>query len=129
MENGSNPSRFIPTIKLEHADSRGEIYSIELPDGQELMLLHSKAGSLRGGHSHSCDEVVVLLSGLMRYHKRGDDTVIMHGGETSYNPADEVHMGEFLENSWVVEYKLGTHKGDWTQEDYEPYRAKVRASA
>ena len=48
-------ANFEPTIKLEHADSRGEIYSISLPGDKELMLLHSKAGALRGGHAHDCD--------------------------------------------------------------------------
>jgi len=132
MENGCNPSSFTPTIKLEHTDSRGEIYSIALPDGQELMLLHSNAGTLRGGHSHSCNEVVILLSGEMRYYKRfgrRDVTPLMQSGDVSHNYAGEVHMGEFLTDSWVVEYKLGTHKGEWTQENYEPYRAKVRGSA
>ena len=123
---------FEPQLRLEHADSRGEIYSIELPDGQELMLLHSKAGSFRGGHSHSCGEVVVMLSGLMHYYKQEnghEHKLTLPSGCLSHNRAGQVHMGEFVEDSWVVEYKLGTRKGEWTQEDYEPYRAKVRASA
>ena len=123
-----------PTIHLEHADNRGEIYSIELPDGQELMLLHSVAGSLRGGHSHSCNEVVLLLSGKMRYHKHlnglPNDTQIkmMSGGDLSYNSAGQNHMGEFLEDSWVVELKLA-RKGEWTQANYAPYREQVEESA
>lgn len=126
-----------PTIKLEHADSRGEIYSIELPDGQELMLLHSVAGAFRGGHSHDVSEIVVLLSGKMRYHKKvvsiidgsvRDYVSCLAGGDTSFNRAGQVHMGEFLEHSWLIEYKLDTKKGRWTQTDYEPYRERVRAS-
>ena len=124
---------FTPTIKLEHADARGEIYSIALPDGQELMLLHSVAGSLRGGHSHSCAEVVLLLSGKMRYLKHIDrlnDTVseVMAGGDFSYNPAGQNHMGEFLEDSWVVEYKFAK-KGEWTKANYPPYREQVEERA
>jgi len=126
MENGSNPSRFTPMIKLEHADSRGEIYSIELPDGHELMLIHSTAGAFRGGHSHSCDEVVVMLSGKMRYHKE-HYTIIMTEGAASHNEAGLNHMGEFLEDSWLVEYKFAK-KGQWTQQNYEPMREKVHAS-
>lgn len=132
----------IPKIKLEHTDVRGEIYSIALPDNRELMLLFSKAGALRGGHSHDCDEVVMLLTGKMRYHKvdqAGDPSYdIMtpecaaweHGYRVkslSLNPAGEVHMGEFLEDSWVLEWKFA-EKGKWTQTDYEPMREKVRAS-
>ena len=124
----------IPRIELVHADNRGEIYSIELPDGQELMLLHSVAGSLRGGHSHSCAEVVLLLSGKMRYHKQINglphDTQIkvMAGGDLSHNPAGQNHMGECLEDSWIVEYKFAK-KGEWTQANYAPYREQVEERA
>ena len=120
-----------PSIKLVHTDNRGEIYSIELPDGQELMLLHSVAGSLRGGHSHSCDEVVLLLSGKMRYHKHINglsQIKTMADGDLSYNPVGQNHMGEFLEDSWVVEYKFAK-KGEWTQANYAPYREQVEERA
>ena len=127
MGNGSNPSRFTPSLKLEHADARGEIYSIELPDGHELMLIHSTAGAFRGGHSHSCDEVVVLLSGKMRYHKE-DQVYNLEGPSTAHNQTGLVHMGEFLEDSWVVEYKFAK-KGEWTQQNFEPMREKVRRSS
>jgi len=126
MGNGSNPSRFTPAIKLEHTDSRGEIYSIALPDGHELMLIHSTLGAFRGGHSHSCDEVVVMLSGKMLYHKE-HYAITMTEGVASHNEAGLNHMGEFLEDSWLVEYKFAK-KGEWTQQNYEPMREKVRAS-
>lgn len=122
---------FTPTIKLEHADARGEIYSIQLPDNRELMLLHSNPGSWRGGHHHSCDEVVVVLTGKMDYWKNLHGRDIVHnlqGGETSFNTAGQIHMGHFTEDSWVVEWKLAK-KGEWTQEDFEPYREAVRASS
>jgi len=122
----SSAASFTPSIKLEHADSRGEIYSIELPDGQELMLIHSTPGSFRGGHSHSCDEVVMMLSGRMRYYKE-HDCFSMVEGAVSHNEADLNHMGEFLEDSWLVEYKFAK-KGQWTQTNFEPMREKVHAS-
>ena len=128
---------FTPTIKLEHADARGEIYSITLPDNRELMLLHSNPGALRGGHSHDVAEIVTLLSGKMKYHKRvSRDEWDMNEelveqldiGMSSFNPAGEIHMGEFLEDSWVLEYKLTTPGVAWSNTDYEPYRGRVRAS-
>ena len=115
-----------PSIKLEHADARGEIYSIILPGNREIMLLRSNPGALRGGHSHSCDEIVVLLSGRMVYHKQVDRE-FMTAGDVSFNRAGDIHMGEFLEESWVIEAKLA-EKGAWSQTDYEPMREKVRAS-
>lgn len=125
---------FTPTIKLEHADARGEIYSIQLPDDRELMLLHSVPGVFRGGHSHDCKEVVVVLSGEMRYHKRekpgeepGETRALYAGGMVAVNVAGQVHMGEFLRDTWLLEYKQAK-KGDWKQTDYEPFRQKVRES-
>ena len=122
---------FVPELKLEHSDSRGEIYSIELPDGHELMLLHSTPGAWRGGHSHDCNEIVVLLSGEMDYWKRVSDRDVIHSledGEASYNTAGQIHMGHFKADSWVVEYKLAK-KGERTQTDFEPYRRAVRDSS
>ena len=117
-----------PEIKLEHQDSRGEIYSISLPDGHELMLVHSTPGAFRGGHSHSCGELVMMLVGYMQYHKDEDnDLTLFSPGSISFNSPGQVHMGEFLEDSWLIEYKLAK-KGEWTQEDYPPMRENVRAN-
>ena len=126
-----------PSITLEHKDNRGEIYSISLPGNRELMLLFSKAGVFRGGHSHDVNEVVVLLSGKMKYYKRaiqGDGEVgveqvmTLMPGDVSRNMAGVIHMGEFLEDSWVIEQKF-SEKDAWTQQDFEPYRQMVRESA
>ena len=120
-----------PEIKLEHSDSRGEIYSITLPGDRELMLLFSKKGSLRGGHSHDVDEVVMVLTGKMRYHKRIDDSkqeIDLRDGQESYNGAGEVHMGEFLEDTWLIEWKHA-RKGEWKNNDDPVYRARVQANA
>ena len=122
---------FTPTIKLEHSDARGEIYSIALPGNRELMLLHSKKGSIRGGHSHDVDETVVLLTGKMAYYKRGttsESREILLAGNGSFNPAGLIHMGKFLEDSWVIEQKLAK-KGEWKNLDYQPWREKAAANA
>lgn len=121
-----------PELKLEHSDSRGEIFSITLPNNQEVMLLHSVKGSLRGGHAHDVDEDIILLNGRMVYYKKAEDGTewanVLKAGETGFNPAGEVHMGEFTEDSWLLEFKINTKKGEWKNIDYEPYREKVRAS-
>lgn len=120
-----------PTLKLIHEDARGELYSIAIGD-RELMLLHSKAGTLRGGHSHSVPELVLVLTGKLRYHKLrvGEERVeVLGDGMTSYNPAGLIHMGEFPEDTWLLEWKVCSDKGAWTQENYLPWRARVDANA
>ena len=123
---------FEPKITRVSADARGEIYSISLPGNRELMLLHSVAGTMRGGHSHTVPEAVMVLSGKMRYHKlhHGEDAAdLLMDGDWSTNAAGEVHMGEFIGDTWLIEWKIGTSKTGWQSVDYEPWRAKVRASA
>ena len=124
--------KFTPTIQQVSADERGEIYVVNLPDDRELVLLHSVAGSQRGGHSHNVDEVVVLLSGKMAYHKRSGSSretmEVMHAGDSSFNEAGLIHMGFFLEDSWVIEQKLAK-KGEWENFDYAPWRQEVTANA
>ena len=122
-----------PAITLEHSDSRGEIFSISLPDNRELMLLHSKPGSLRGGHAHDVSEVIVLLTGRMTYTKTmndGQDTIReLRGGDCSFNEAMEYHLASFPEDSWLLEFKINTDKKGWKNIDLERYRALVRANA
>ena len=127
-------ANFEPTIKLEHADSRGEIYSISMPGDKELMLLHSKEGALRGGHAHDVDEIVVLLTGRCKYRKHTEVKnrewqVEMMQGDSMFHEAGQYHLAEFLEDSWLLEWKLNTGKGLWRNIDDPEYRAKVNANA
>lgn len=129
---------FTPTLKLEHADARGEIYSITLPGDQELMLLHSVAGSLRGGHAHTVDEVVVVLTGKMNYTKRVDESELeyahewdftMKAGDVEKHHRGEYHLAAFSEDSWLIEYKLNTSKGHWRNIDHPAWREKVKSNS
>mgnify|MGYP001572940857 CR=1 FL=1 len=118
-----------PELTLIHEDKRGAIYSILLPTKQELMLFHSNAGFLRGGHSHDVPEIVMLLSGRLRYHKMvgGQEVVIvLEPGEISFNAPGEPHMGFFEEESWLIEWKINTPAGGFLTTDFEPFRDLVR---
>ena len=121
----------MPTLELVHSDARGEMYSISLPGDRELMLLFSRKGTRRGGHSHSVPETIMLLDGKMRYHKLNADCPRppeeLGPGDCSRNEAGEVHMGEFTEPTWLIEFKLAK-KGEWTQENYIPWRRLVEES-
>lgn len=125
---------FTPTLKLEHADARGEIYSITLPGDKELLLIHSVKDSLRGGHAHSVSEVVVMLEGGMRYYKKHDESAIeqytlVHGGDASFNERGLFHMGEFVSDSWLLEWKIGTKRGAWKNFDDPTWRERVKANS
>ena len=121
-----------PTITKVHEDSRGEMYAIALGD-RELILLHSKAGSVRGGHSHDVPETVVVLTGKLQYHKLSETGIeviaVLHEGDCSENAAGVVHMGEFPEDSWILEWKICPDKRAWKNTDYAPCRERVMAHA
>lgn len=125
-----------PTLQLIHQDSRGEMYQILLPTGQEIMLLHSIKGAVRGGHSHTANEVVALVSGKIMYHKAYEGAPIpdrafeLEAGQVTVNLADLNHYGEFLEDSWLLEYKYGPKSavGEWENVEFEPFRKVVRES-
>ena len=121
-----------PTITKVHEDSRGEMYAIALGD-RELILLHSRAGSVRGGHSHDVPEQVMVLTGKLQYHKLSETGLeviaVLREGECSYNAAGEIHMGEFPEDSWILEWKICPDKHTWRNTDYAPWRGKVMAHA
>ena len=124
---------FTPTITKVSEDARGEVYVITLPGDKELLLLHSVEGSLRGGHSHDVDEVVVMIIGRMAYYKRNDggssSVAGVIAGDASFNPVGVPHMGKFLEDSWLLEWKINTNKTGWKNTDYAPWRKRVRANA
>jgi quercetin dioxygenase-like cupin family protein len=113
-----------------HQDARGDIYRVVLPGNRELMLFFCKAGYLRGGHSHDCSEMVILLSGKMRYHKwvnGAEEITDLEAGQVSINPAGVPHLGEFLEDSYVLDWKLGgVQAGGFVTKDFEPFRKLVR---
>lgn len=122
-----------PTLKLIHQDSRGEMYQILLPTGQEIMLLHSNAGAVRGGHSHTALEMVTLVTGELLYHKKfslhGDaEQFSLIPGECIVNWPHQPHYGEFLQDSWLIEFKYGPNSavGQWENVDHEPFRKMVR---
>ena len=127
-------AEFTPTITRVSEDARGEMYVITLPGDRELLLLHSVAGSFRGGHAHTVDEIVVMLAGAMRYHKRSEagkeaHGEVLKGGQGSFNEKGLVHLGEFTEDSWLIEWKIDTHNGAWKNLEYAPWREKVAANA
>ena len=118
-------------LTLEHFDARGALYRLLLPTNQELLLFFSKAGSLRGGHSHNVPEIVVLLTGKLKYIKRHgekEEVFELSAGQVAWHSPGEIHMAEFLEDSWLVEFKINSLVGEWVTTDYEPYREKVRRS-
>jgi len=118
-------------LKLEPVskDFRGESWRIVFPDNREALLIFTKAGFYRGGHSHSKPEISLLLTGKVRNWKiiNGAEVVIEKvAGEFMINQADEPHLTLALEDFWLIDWKIDAHIGEWTTTNYEPYRVRVR---
>ena len=110
-------------------DARGESYSITLPDNREIVLIFSKKGALRGGHSHSKDEVSMLLTGGVHYWKKnnyGEEFELDEKpGDVLFNEAGEVHLAKFEEDSWLLDWKIDTKIGECVTTNDPLYRARV----
>jgi len=121
-------------LKLEpiREDSRGASYRVLLPDNMEMVIIFTKKGAMRGGHSHDKPETSMVLSGRMKYWKKladGREVEFEHGpGESLHNEPGEVHMALALEEGWLMDWKIGAKVGECVTTNYEPYRARIRAS-
>lgn len=102
------------------------------PDDTEMILIYTKKGAMRGGHSHDRPETSMVLSGRMKYWKRlvdGTEIEFEHGpGETLHNEPGEVHMAQAMEDGWLMDWKVETKVGECTTTNYEPYRSKIKAA-
>lgn len=119
-------------LKLEPVakDYRGESWRILFPDNREALLIFTKAGFLRGGHSHSKPEISLLLTGRVRNWKIMNNKEVVSeksAGETMTNEAGDPHLTLALEDYWLLDWKLNTKIGESKSTNYPPYRAKVDA--
>jgi len=121
-------------LKLEPVakDFRGESWRIVFPDNREALLIFTKKGFYRGGHSHSKPEVSLILTGRVKNWKMtgftGKNEVVTEkcAGEFMFNQAGEPHLTLALEDYWLLDWKIDAHIGEWVTTNYEPYRVHVR---
>jgi len=124
-----------PVLSKIAEDRRGASWSIKLPDGQEVILIHTKLGFWRGGHSHNVREVSVLLSGRALYVKRTidhtrtpvsmEETFIQGPGGVLRNEAGQDHAALALEDYWLVDMRPGSYAEDVKNTNYKPLRDLV----
>ncbi len=124
-----------PVLTKIAEDKRGASWSIKLPDGQEIILIHTKAGFWRGGHSHNVPEVSVLLSGKALYLKRKcipeeefsveEQTFQQAAGGVLENGVGEEHAALALEDYWLVDMRPGSYAEDVKNKNYPPWRKLV----
>ena len=101
-------------IKPEFTDARGGITKI-LDDGKtapkSILLISSKAGTVRANHYHKEDaHYVYMLSGKMEYFEKpigadnaAAESVVLVAGDMVYSPPMIVHAMRFLaDTTWVV---------------------------
>jgi hypothetical protein len=123
-----------PVLSKMSEDARGASYSIMLPNGQELLLIYTRNGFWRGGHSHNVEEVSVLLSGrattMKRLRGRGQtETQEVHStGAIIRNGPGEVHVTLALEDYWLVDIRPGAKASRIKSRNYRPYRRLVTES-
>ena len=102
-----------------------------MPDGTEGILIFTRKGAYRGGHSHDKAEVSLVLSGRMEYRKRTSDgralRFIQKPGDLLRNGPGEPHLAHALEDGWLFDYRLGVRAGETVTTSYPRYRRMVDA--
>jgi quercetin dioxygenase-like cupin family protein len=97
-----------------HRDPRGSIVVLHV-DGHEFLLMYSKAGALRGGHSHTHRQFDLMLTGKIRRTLRSpegamvDDAQPTRAGEFVVTEPHVPHLFKFLEDSLILEWLEGPH--------------------
>ena len=126
---------------FEQKDSRGEVYSFRFNDEplRELMIMHTKAGAVRGGDYHSHRQYTLVLQGRIAIiEKFSDDITIEYSKGKVVIPGEKVHYlkeGDFrvfepgiphwlvsLTDSWFIEF----FEHPKTVTYYKPYREIVK---
>lgn len=133
------PLIFDETLRLEPVakDYRGESWRILFPDNREALLIFTKVGFYRGGHSHSRPETSLILQGKVRSWKivteetvnsfRDNREIIreISAGEIMHNEAYEPHVTLALTDYWLFDWKVDTKIGESETITYKPYRDLV----
>lgn len=119
-----------PTISLIQEDSRGASWSIKFADNRELVLIYTRQGMYRGGHSHDRPETSLLVKGgPVRYLKRyldGHEEEFEHvEGQELHNAPGEVHRMFALSENWILDSKINTKIGECITTNDPELRAKV----
>jgi len=119
-----------PKLEPVAKDERGESWRVLFPDNREALLIFTKKGFLRGGHSHSNPEISLILTGKVRNWKIVDGCTELindlSAGNFMINQPGEPHLTLALEDYWILDWKIDAQIGEWTTTDYEPYRKRVR---
>lgn len=122
----------IRNIKPEIVEERGNINRIlDVADKtpiKSVLLITSKAGSVRSNHYHKKDaHYCYLLSGKMEWYEKpvegGEiESAVLEAGDMVYTPPMVIHAVKFLEDS--VFLALATESRD--QARYEEDTARVK---
>jgi quercetin dioxygenase-like cupin family protein len=119
-------------IKPEFVDDRGGITKI-LDDGKtnikSVLLITSKAGSVRSNHYHKEDaHWIYMITGSMEYYEKPvkgrskTKKVIVNAGDLIYTPPMAVHAVKFLEDSVFIALSPKSRN----QKEYEADTIRVK---
>lgn len=114
------------TFKKLAADSRGEIFGLELDSRSAINVQTINQGYARGGHSHQYDEIFCVVTGLVEFHTGTTTTekMTLHApGSVMRTIPGEPHYLLAREPSVLVEVR--PWGAEYSAETYEPFRRIV----
>jgi mannose-6-phosphate isomerase-like protein (cupin superfamily) len=107
-------------------DARGEIYNLNIPANNVINIQTTNEGYARGGHSHTYDEIFLVVTGLVEYHtgtEKKERVRKFTAGSIIRTTPNEPHYLMAKEFSVLVEVRPGGT--EYSPKDYKPFRDKV----
>jgi quercetin dioxygenase-like cupin family protein len=74
--------------------------------GQHLSQVYLKKGALVPVHAHETEQMIYVLQGALRLVMDGEEATVREGG-VAVIPARVTHQAEALEDTFVIETRLG----------------------
>ena len=74
--------------------------------GQRLSQVYLKKGALVPVHAHESEQFIYVLQGALRVMLDGEEATVREGG-VAVIPARVTHQAEALEDTFVIETRLG----------------------
>ena len=118
--------------KPEFVDDRGSItklLDVGKTNIKSVLLITSKAGSIRSNHYHKKDaHWIYIISGSMEYHEKPVGSrsktkkVIVNAGDIIYTPPMSIHATKFLEDSIFIALSIKSRN----QKAYEADTIRVK---
>lgn len=112
-------------LEKQMEDVRGKIFFFS-QENKRFSLVEMKKGFARGGHYHNFDQIHIILTGKIEYHKKDllrdeEDVEVINSPDSVLIPAKTPHLFIALEDSSFIEI----YENSYESTEYPEFRRIV----